>query len=160
MTPGHVSTRAATDEDRAFLFRLFATTRERELAFLPLPPAAKEVFLRQQFDAQTRDYASRYASAEHAIVTHHDAPIGRVLIHRGHDELRLVDIALLPEYRRQGIGTRLVGVLIAEGREKKLPVRLSVLTTSEAMRLYERLGFLSAAENDAESVYRTMECPV
>lgn len=160
MASVNVSMRAASDDDRAFLYRLFASTRAEEFAFLPLQPAAKETLCRKQFEAQTRDHAARYANAEHMIVMQHETPIGRMLVHRGEEAIHLVDIALLPERRGQGIGTQLVAELVAEGRAKNLRVRLSVFAASEAARLYERLGFLYSAQDDAESVYRTMECPV
>lgn len=160
MASVNVSMRPASDDDRAFLFRLFASAREHEFAFLPLPPAAKETLMRQQFEAQTRDHAARYANADHVIVMQHETPIGRMLVHRGEEVIHLVDIALLPEHRCQGIGTQLVAELVAEGRAKNVAVRLTVFAASEAARLYQRLGFLYSAKDDAESVYRTMECSV
>jgi len=58
----------------------------------------------------------------------------------------LIDIALLPEHRGQGVGGELMGDLLAEGEEKGLPVTIHVERFNPALRLYERLGFRHVEE--------------
>jgi ribosomal protein S18 acetylase RimI-like enzyme len=146
--------RPATAADRDFLFRVYASTRHEELAPLPWPPEAKEAFLRQQFEAQARDYEARYRGAERAIVVRDELAIGQLWVHRGEGQLRVLDVALLPEHRHAGVGTRLLADLLDEARERKLRVVLHVLAGSRARRLYERLGFLPVGP---EGVYQEME---
>ena len=44
-------------------------------------------------------------------------PIGRLYIDRGEDDIRITDIALLPQFRGRGIGRMLIGeCILAEGR--------------------------------------------
>jgi ribosomal protein S18 acetylase RimI-like enzyme len=68
-------------------------------------------------------------------------PIGRLLLSFLPEEIRLVDIALLPEFRRQGIGAGLVAWVQAQASATGKAVRLHVAPESAARRLYERLGF-------------------
>jgi ribosomal protein S18 acetylase RimI-like enzyme len=149
-----VSLRAAAAADRDFLFRVYATTRD-DLAVVPWPPDTKEAFLRQQFELRARDYATRFVDARHVIVERDGAPIGQLLVYRGRDEVRMLDVALLPEHRGAGVGTSLVKDLVAEARTQKLPLRLHVLVDSPARRLYERLGFHPVGE---AGIYQQMEC--
>jgi ribosomal protein S18 acetylase RimI-like enzyme len=53
----------------------------------------------------------------------------------------VIDIALLPEFRRRGIGTALLRALLEEGAARDLPVRIHVERLNPALALYERLGF-------------------
>jgi ribosomal protein S18 acetylase RimI-like enzyme len=155
MVPSTVTLRPATPADRDFLFRLYASTREEELAIVPWPPAAKEAFLRQQFEARTSDYESRFADGDNSIVLRDGTPVGQLWVRRNPDELRMLDVALLPEYRGAGLGTSLLTELVTEARERKVPVRLYVLVDNPARRLYERLGFSPVGP---AGVYQEMEC--
>ena len=62
------------------------------------------------------------------------------------DELHINNLAVTPDCRRRGIGTALLGHVLAEGmrlgaRRTTLEVRRS---NDAARRLYERLGFVTA----------------
>jgi ribosomal protein S18 acetylase RimI-like enzyme len=133
--------RPATTEDELFLRHLFATTRAAELALMSWGEQQKEAFVAMQFSAQSRQYAMSYPNAEHRIIVWGEAPIGRLLVDKGEPEFTLVDIALLADYQNLGIGTRLIKDLLREAAAAGKPVRLHVLTSSAAKRLYERLGF-------------------
>jgi len=69
-------------------------------------------------------------------------PVGRLWIGRDAEQIRLLDIALLPSAQSRGIGTALLRRLIAEARQtgKKLRHMVFVLNP-DAHRFYERLGF-------------------
>ncbi|WP_163994158.1 GNAT family N-acetyltransferase [Pyxidicoccus caerfyrddinensis] len=136
-----VTLRPASASDEAFLFTLYASTREGEVAMWGWAPAQRDTFLRMQWMAQGRDWATRYAGADHRVVLVNGAPAGRLLVARGVKEWRLVDIALLPAHRRAGVGTRLLRELLDEAAKAHVPLRLRVLSASPARALYERLGF-------------------
>ncbi|MCE7982405.1 MAG: GNAT family N-acetyltransferase [Caldilinea sp. CFX5] len=53
-----------------------------------------------------------------------------------------VSVALLPDYRGQGIGSTLLGELIALVNSRYTALSLSVDPQNPALRLYERLGFV------------------
>ena len=62
------------------------------------------------------------------------------------DHLRVETFYVAPRRQRQGIGAWALGRVIAEAGDHGLPVRLTVLTTNPARRLYEREGFVLESE--------------
>jgi ribosomal protein S18 acetylase RimI-like enzyme len=141
-----VSLRPATEGDRELLFRIYASTREEELAPVPWTPRQKEEFLRIQFEAQDRWYRENYAGAEFRVILSNGVPAGRLYFHWRPDELRIMDIALLPEHRGTGIGTFLLRDLKRQALVQGKPVTIHVEKHNPARRLYERLGFREAGE--------------
>lgn len=70
------------------------------------------------------------------------APRGRDLyVSRWSEEIRIVDIALLPDSCNRGIGTALLRQLQAEAQASGKPLRIHVERFNPALPLYERLGF-------------------
>ncbi len=133
--------RDITDDDLPFLFRLYRTTREDEMAQVPWSESEKQAFLEQQFAFQHDYYTKNFGKASFQLVLLDGEPAGRLYLDRRDDEIRLIDIALLPEHRGQGIGGGLMGDVLAEGRRSGLPVRIHVEQNNPALRLYRRLGF-------------------
>ena len=123
---------------------------------MPWDDTQKDEFLRSQFDAQDAWYRQSYAGATFDVVAVDDEPAGRLYVHRGESEIRIVDIALLPEHRGNGIGTLLLDGLLAEGDAGGKSVTIHVERMNPALRLYERLGF-SVAED--KGVYLFLEWP-
>lgn len=146
--------RPRCDADRDFLCRLYASTRADELAATPWSDAEKQAFLEWQFEAQTTHYDAVYADARFLVVERDGEPIGRLYLQRRADEIRVVDIALLPEHRGHGLGHRLMEDVLAEAATDDLAVRIHVEANNPAMRLYERLGFRRV---DTNGVYHLME---
>lgn len=136
-----VELRPATPEDRELLFRVYAATREEELAPVPWPPEAKEAFLRQQFDAQDSWWHAHYAGATFEVVVVDGRDVGRLYLWEGPSEVRIVDVALLPEVRGCGVGTRLLEDVKAGAAAAGKAVTIHVERMNPALRLYERLGF-------------------
>jgi ribosomal protein S18 acetylase RimI-like enzyme len=129
---------------------LFASTRQAELETLAAwgwDSARRQEFLRIQFNAMRQAYGAAATQATFLIVSHEQTPVGRWVVERGQKEWRVVDVALLPEWRGQGIGTELLQGLLGEASDNNVPVRLQVLANNPAIRLYERLGFARLAEN-------------
>jgi len=141
------SLRPARADDQDFLYRLYANTRP-EVAGFGWAHEQQEAFLRMQFNAQQRWYQSAYPAAEHSIITTKQEPIGRVLVAHGKGAATLVDISILPEYRRHGIGGAILRDLIWETSSQEQILRLQVLRTNPAQRLYSRLGFHQTGENE------------
>lgn len=135
---------AAADEP--FLFRLFCTTREDELALWDAPADVKAAFLRMQFDAQRAHYGRHFPTADHDIVTLDGEPAGRILVDRSRDEIRVVDLAILTERRNAGIGSRLMRSLLDESSATGKPVRVHAFKPSRAVDFYERMGFVRTGD--------------
>jgi ribosomal protein S18 acetylase RimI-like enzyme len=149
-----VSLRRAVPEDDEFLARLYFDTRRREVAAWGWPEPQQEMFLRMQFDAQRRSYRAAFPNAVDSIVSLDDAPVGHMLVGDEPGSMRLIDIALLEDYRNRGIGTGLLRRQMEECEALGRTLRLQVLHTNPAVRLYERLGFL---KTDADAMYAQME---
>ena len=133
--------RPIRDEDREFLLRLYASTRADEMAVVDWSEEEKARFLDFQFGAQHDYYQEQFPEARFDLVLVDGEPAGRLYVDRRQDEIRLIDIALLPEVRRRGIGGRLMRQVLDEGRAAGLPVQIHVEQNNPAMRLYDRLGF-------------------
>jgi ribosomal protein S18 acetylase RimI-like enzyme len=133
---------------------VYASTRAEELAVVDWDDAQKETFLRAQFDAQDAWYREAYAQANFDVILADGEPAGRLYVHRGPTEIRIVDIALVPEHRGGGIGTSLVEELAAEADAAGKSLTIHVERMNPALRLYARLGF-SVAED--KGVYLFLE---
>jgi len=151
-----VTLRPATDADLPFLARLYASTREDELAAVEWPAGQKEAFLRQQFEAQHAWYREQYADASFDVVELGGEPIGRLYVARWANEVRIVDVSLLPEHRGRGVGRRLLEALFAETDAAGKPVSIHVERFNPALRLYARLGF---ALREDKGVYLLLARP-
>jgi len=136
-----VSFRPELPEDEAFLAKLYASTRVGEMALTGWDAAQQEAFLRQQFQFQTTHYRKHYGDASFRIILRNDAPIGRLYVHFGAQEIRLMDIALLPEHRGAGLGGSILENLLREAAQLGKTVTLHVERFNPALRLYQRLGF-------------------
>ncbi len=134
--------RPETEADLPFLERLYASTRLEELRPVPWSEAQKAEFLSSQFSLQRSHYLTHYPDANLDVVELRGAPVGRLYVQRQSDELRVMDIALLPEYQRQGVGGRLLKPLLEEAGQAELPVTLHVEHQNQARLWYERLGFV------------------
>jgi len=154
MTSLTASLRPAEPADWEFLFRVYASTRAEELSLVPWSEEQREGFLRAQFSAQDRCYRENYPGAEFCIILVDDLPAGRLYLHRRADELRIMDVALLPEYQRQGIGTCLLRRILDQAVANQIRVTIHVEIFNPARGLYERLGF---AKRTTHGVYDLME---
>ena len=134
---------------------MYASTREPELAtVVDWDAAQKAAFVQMQFDAQHAYYQEHYEGAAFDVILVGGQPAGRLYLHRRDDEIRIMDIALLPEYCNRGIGTTLLKGLQAEAAATGKPLRIHVEKFNPALRLYERLGF---RQIDDRGVYLFME---
>jgi ribosomal protein S18 acetylase RimI-like enzyme len=134
-------------DDLPFLARLYASTRWQELAEVPWTDEQKHAFLRFQFDAQHDHYLKHYPKASFEVVLADGEPAGRLYVDEWKEEIRLVDVALLPEHRGQGLGTRLLRGVMERAAAVAKPLTIHVEGFNPALRLYERLGFRRIGEH-------------
>jgi ribosomal protein S18 acetylase RimI-like enzyme len=151
-----VELRPATPGDREFLVAVFRTTREDELDRTGWSEPEKAAFVDAQFRAQDVHYRETYPDGRFLVVTRAGEPIGRLSLAQRADEVRVMDIALVPGARGQGIGSSLLAAVMTEADAAGLPVRLHVEPWNPAKRLYERLGFRTL---EVRGFYELMERP-
>jgi ribosomal protein S18 acetylase RimI-like enzyme len=148
--------RPVTDADRAFLVELYASTREDELAHVGWDDAAKRAFVEHQFTAQDAAYRGNYPGATLDVIEVDGSPVGRLYVHRGPSDIRIMDIALARSFRGRGIGTALLRDLMTEADASGRKLSIHVEMNNPARSLYDRLGFRPAGEH---GVYVLMERP-
>lgn len=144
--------RPETDGDRALSRAIYGSARADELARVPWSAAQREAFLDMQFEAQRRHYRAHYPQAEWSIVAVDGADAGRLYLDDSGDALLLVDVALLPTFRRRGIGRALLDGVLARAEAGGRAIRLHVEKDHPALGWYLRLGF--AVDGDAGAYWR------
>jgi GNAT superfamily N-acetyltransferase len=147
-----VTFRPAGSDDEPFLYELYCGTRDGDLAAGEWRSPQQDVLLRMQFLAQHRAYQAQYPRADHDIILLDGEPVGRIMVERGEEEIRGVDIALLPAYRSTGIGGAIIQDLLDEARRAGKPFRIHVVKTNRARRLYDRLGFAETGDTGTHYV--------
>ena len=152
---GILSLKKVTAADEEFLLSVYASTREAELDQAEWQPGQREAFLKWQFEMQRQQYEARFPDAEYHMIEVDNQPAGRVWTGENKTEIRLLDIALLPEFQNRGIGNLILRELIERARRAGKPLRHMVfMLNSDAHRFYERLGFVMIEDLGA---YRHME---
>lgn len=154
VTHDAITLRPATEADYPFMRLLYGAGRAEEMQHFPFDDETKARFLDQQFAAQSEHYRIHYPTCERNIIEHAGQPIGRLWVDEWRDQIRLVDIALMPEWRGSGIGGKLVRDVLARGGRVGKPVTIHVEAYNPALRLYERLGFVQV---DTNGVYYLMK---
>ena len=155
MNAPDIAFRPITPEDTEFLYTVYAQTRAEELAVvLDWTDSQKDTFLRAQFNAQHEAYQGTYRGGDFLVILGNGQPIGRLYLARWEREIRIVDIALLPEHRRAGIGSAILKDILAEGARSGKRVSIHVEMFNPALALYERLGFRKQRD---VGVYHFME---
>lgn len=130
-----------TPSEMELLREVYASTRADELALTDWDQGKKDAFIQMQFDAQHRYYLEHYPGAVFLLIQVDGAPAGRLYLHRRPQEIRVMDIALLPAFRGRGIGTKLLNDILEEGRRTARKVTIHVEQFNPALALYRRLGF-------------------
>jgi ribosomal protein S18 acetylase RimI-like enzyme len=130
MTIDQLERRAATDADVPFLLSLRHQTMTAHQLLAGLIPSEEERRAR---------VLMRFECAQ--VLSRSGQPVGVLKVARDGREWELIQIQLLPEYQRHGLGGQLIQSITTEATEAGAEIRLSVLKGSPARRLYERHGF-------------------
>ncbi len=147
--------RPAEPDDDGFLLAVYASTRAEELSQVDWGEEQKNQFVSWQFGLQRREYDARFPNAEYNVILLDGVPAGRLWVGRTENEMRLLDIALLPQFQNRGVGTLLVQRLIDIASKDRVPLRHMVFVLNNNARpFYERLGFVVIEELGA---YNHME---
>ena len=141
MTQPPITLQKADPADAAFLLSVYASTRESELALTDWSDEQKAQFCLMQFQAQVAHYRQFYPDAQLAVIMSGDTPVGRLYVDRWAQEIRVMDITVIPEHRGKGIGTQLLKELQDEAAAASKSLSIHVECHNPALHLYERLGF-------------------
>ena len=150
-----ISLRPVGANDQDFLTEVYGSTRAEELALVPWTIEEQQAFVRSQFAAQQDYYAQKYPTASHDIIVSNNRPVGRLYVARLDQEIRIVDITLLPAERNAGIGTYLIKQLLDEANHSGKITRIFVEEFNPSLRLFERLGF---SPSEQHGIHLLMQC--
>lgn len=133
-----------------FLKYVYEAVRREEVAAWGFDESAAQAFLQMQYNMQQRSYELQYPeSVLHMIWVEH-IQAGKLHVADRTESLTLVDIALLPQFQRQGVGTKFVLGLQQLAKQSGKPLRLTATARSPAERLYARLGFEVVEGNEVQ----------
>lgn len=128
----NIQTHPATEDDKRFARRTHHA-------------AYRDVVLRQfgAWDENRQDqfFESKWSDSDLQIIVVDGKRCGFATVKPRPDEIQLVELVLDPSFQRQGIGTRLIHQWISFAEKNHIPVRLQVLIQSDAITLYDRMGF-------------------
>ncbi len=151
-----VSLRPATQEDEEFLLHLYTVNRLDEMRMTGWDDARIETFLQAQYSTRKAQYEARYPHAQNWIILSDNERVGRHLIQPDPRLWAFIDVAVLPSFRKRGIGTFVFKLHLHQSVESGASVGLYVLIDNPAKRIYERLGFIVTGQ---DGVYCEMLYP-
>lgn len=137
------------EKDIELLFNIYAGTREEIVSYPGWDQKQKEEFINSQFWMQHHAYMSNYSNPEYGVIQYLDKDIGRLYLDIRDDDLRIIDIAILPDSRGFGVGETLISALAAWAAGKGKSISIHVEKQNRAINLYKRLGFVFVEELSA-----------
>lgn len=152
--------RPVAPEDRDFLLRVYESSREIELAMVPWDADTKKAFVENQFDAQTAYYTTEYPDARHDIIlSETNEAVGRLYVDRTDDLIAVLDITILPEFRRNGFGSGVIGTLLDEARASERAVQVYVENFNPSQQFFTTRGFVveDSGELNLKFVWRAQK---
>ncbi len=149
-----ITFKAISDNDMAFLSELYRSTRWEEVMQAPWDDQQRIDFLSQQFDAQHTHYLSHYPHAEKLLIKKAKQDIGRIYLDRDDVSICLIDVALIPSERGNGLGTLLLKELLEEAQLTDKKVVIHVENFNPAYHWYIKHGFQQIED---KGVYQYME---
>lgn len=147
-SPSSVSLRPVTADDGSLLLAIYRSTRAEELALVSWwSDDQKAAFVQMQLEAQHAHYRNTFPQAEYSVVMVHDRAVGRLYTAEMENELRILDLTLLPEERNAGIGTGILTQLLQACESQQKALSIHVESFNPSIGLLERLGFRKVSEN-------------
>ena len=137
-----IQLRTVEEKDAAFIEAVYRTTREAELNLTNWSEYQKSAFISMQSAAQLADYKTKFPGARFQVIIYNKKDAGRFFTGETENEIRLLDITVLPEFTGKGIGTTLLQHLIQRSNKVQKKISLHVISSNPALKLYQRLGFV------------------
>ena len=101
---------------------------------------------------QRNNFNEEWKRDAFAVVKREDQIIGYTQITVEQNKIQIASIGLLPDFRKQGLGSLLLEGILREARKLNLPVELSVhLKNQSALKLYRKFKF-ETIESQGKSI--------
>lgn len=142
-----IQLRPLEEKDAAFIEAVYRTAREAELNLTNWSEYQKNAFISMQSTAQHAEYKTKFPNVRFQVITFNKKNAGRFYTAENENEIRLLDITLLPEFRGKGIGKALLQQLIERSNKMQKKLSLHVEASNPILKLYQRLGFIYIKNN-------------
>ncbi len=139
-----IETRPVTSEDRDFLLEVYEAAREIELSMVQWDAPIKRAFVEHQFDAQLLYYSTEFPAARHDVIilSGSGEQVGRIYINRTAEQIAILDITVLPQFRQRGIASSVIASLIEEAERSRQSIQVYVETFNPSQRFFISRGFV------------------
>lgn len=144
----NLTLRTITKEDEPFLLSLYALTRAAELALVPWEQEQKDAFVKMQFLSQCEHYQTHFPDASYDVILLDEQSVGRLYVLRDEEQIRVMDINLMPEHRGKGIGKHYIKILKNEAETQSKPLRIFLEINNPYMSLFENWSFKNVRCDD------------
>lgn len=141
-----INFKAITSDDLGFLYKLYASSRREKISLTGWPKKQIEEFLRDQFLQEHSSYIENYPQGWFTIIRYNEHLIGRVYVNYADDEIKILDIKLLPQWQKRGIGARIIKIILEKADEKGVPVRIYVEESNPVMSYFKQFGFTQSRD--------------
>lgn len=142
-----IELRPEVKRDNIFIETVYRSAREAELNLTNWTEQQKSAFILMQSMAQLFEYKTKFPGAAFQVIIFNKQSAGRFYTWENDNEIRLIDITLLPKFRGKGIATALLGDLIKRSNKVQKKISLHVDPMSPALHLYLRMGFIHIKNN-------------
>jgi ribosomal protein S18 acetylase RimI-like enzyme len=142
-----ITLRPVEEKDDLFIESVYRSTREEELSYTNWSELQKKAFISMQSTAQLAEYKTKFPGAAFRVIVCKKKDAGRFYTWENENEIRLIDITVLPAFRGQGIGSFLLGELIKRSDQLQKKISLHVDPANPVLQLYRRLGFIQIKNN-------------
>jgi ribosomal protein S18 acetylase RimI-like enzyme len=142
-----IQLRPVEEKDTSFIEEVYGSTRQNELKLTNWEEQQKNAFIVMQSMAQLAEYKKNFPGAAFQIILYKKQLAGRFYTWENENEIRLIDITLLPSFRGKGIGTDLLKELIKRSNSIQKKIALHAEPANPAFELYRRLGFVYIKNN-------------
>jgi ribosomal protein S18 acetylase RimI-like enzyme len=142
-----IKLRPAEEKDDSFIETVYRSTREDELKTTNWTEQQKWAFIKMQSMAQLAEYKTKFPGAAFEVIIYKKQDAGRFYTWENENEIRLIDITLLPPFRGKGIGAFLLGELIKRSNKVQKKISLHVDPVNPVLKLYQRSGFIHIKNN-------------
>jgi ribosomal protein S18 acetylase RimI-like enzyme len=142
-----ITLRPAEEKDDLFIETVYRSTREDELNLTQWTELQKRAFIKMQSMAQLAEYKMKFPGAAFQVIIYKKQDAGRFYTWENDQEIRLIDITLLPPFRGKGIGNFLLLELIKRSDKVQKKISLHVDPVNPVLKLYQRSGFIHIKNN-------------
>lgn len=136
-----VSLQPISESDLPFLFELYVSSRAEEFKHSGWSSEELNNFLKKQFELQHTQYMQNYNNPTFDLIQLEQKNIGRLYVNRDNEDIRIIDIAVMPDYRQKGVAKFLMESLIREAAQKSAILSLHVEHNNPILDWYAHLGF-------------------